>query len=111
MNYNPQFDNQNEYAQPPIIKNAKYYRTVARERLKGFWWTAILATLIASLLGGVAVGSFSCNLNLGDFGASNGGDTTIEDGMYEEETNSVLTEEQNSVRHAFTQKNKRLTLK
>lgn len=77
MNYNPQFDNQNQYAQP-VEKNAAYYRAKAREHLKGFWWKAILVTLIASLLGGIAAGGFSYNFNF-DLGDSGMDDPTIEE--------------------------------
>lgn len=42
------------------------FRRIARQRLKGFWWTAILVTLVASLLGGVALGgSVNFNFNFG----------------------------------------------
>lgn len=37
----------------PVIKNAAYYRSVAREKLKGFFWIVLLASLLAGLLGGV----------------------------------------------------------
>ena len=95
MNYNPQFDNQNQYAQP-VEKNAKYYRAKAREALTGFWWKAILVTLIAALLGGVAVGGVSCNFNF-NFGGSNVDDPTYEEDVYEEEEGDLtLTEEQSA---------------
>ena len=38
-------------------QRAADFRKIARQRLKGFWWTAILVTLVAALLGGVALGS------------------------------------------------------
>ena len=44
---------------------ARDFRKTARQALKGFWWTAILVTLIASLLGGVSI-SLSY-----DFGSNN----------------------------------------
>lgn len=44
---------------------ARDFRRTARQALKGFWWTAILVTLIASLLGGVSI-SLSY-----DFGSNN----------------------------------------
>ena len=95
MNYNPQFDNQNQYAQP-IEKNAAYYRAKAREHLKGFWWKAILVTLIASLLGGVAIGGASCNFNF-NFGGSNIDAPTIEEGVpTEDEDELTLTDEQSA---------------
>ena len=95
MNYNPQFDSQNQYAQP-IEKNAAYYRAKAREHLKGFWWKAILVTLIASLLGGVAIGGASCNFNF-NFGGSNIDAPTIEEGVpTEDEDELTLTDEQSA---------------
>ena len=46
------------------IKNATYYRSRARSILKNFWGIAILATLIAALLGGTGEGfSFSFNFS------------------------------------------------
>ncbi len=93
MNYNPQFESQN---QAYVEKNARYYRAKAREALKGFWWKAILVTLIASLLGGVAAGGFSCNLNF-NFGGSNVDDPTFEEEVYEEEEGDLtLTDEQSA---------------
>ncbi len=50
-------------AQP--IKNAAYYRAEARKRLKPFWWTAILVTFLAVLLGGVSA-SFNLEWNQGE---------------------------------------------
>lgn len=91
MNYNPQFENQ--YLQP-VEKNAKYYRAKAREHLKGFWWKAILVTLLASLLGGVAVGSASCNFNL-NLGDSDVDDPTYEEDVYEDD-DLTLTDEQSA---------------
>ncbi len=41
---------------------ARDFRKTARQALKGFWWTAILVTLIASLLGGVSI---ALNYNFG----------------------------------------------
>lgn len=35
------------------------FRKIARQRLKGHWWTAILVTFIAAILGGVIVGGAS----------------------------------------------------
>lgn len=54
------------YKQRPT--SAADFRDVARKSLKGFWWTAILVTLIASLLGGVAGSSFKFNYNTGASG-------------------------------------------
>ena len=50
------------YTQPPVEKNAAYYRTKAREVLKRCYGWAILAALLASLLGGLSTGMvFSYN--------------------------------------------------
>ena len=57
MDYNQY---QTMYEERPT--KARDFRKIARKSLKGFWWTAVLVTLVASLLGGVAVGSgFSFN--------------------------------------------------
>ena len=48
---------------------ARDFRKIARKSLKGFWWTAILVTLVASLLGGVAIGGgFNFNSGSGSTG-------------------------------------------
>lgn len=67
---------------------ARDFRKIARKSLKGFWWTAILVTLVASLLGGVAIGGGSFN-----FGSSG---TSYEDGYYyeDEEYEETLTPEE-----------------
>ena len=52
------------FYQPTVQKNAAYYRERARNALKGFYGYAILAALLASLLGGVSTGS-SFNFNFG----------------------------------------------
>lgn len=49
--------------QTPVKKNAAYYRERARGVLKGHYWMTVLVTLIASLLGGVAV---SLTFSFGD---------------------------------------------
>lgn len=61
---------------------ARDFRKIARKSLKGFWWTAILVTLVASLLGGVAVGGAS--FNFGSSGTSYEDDYYYEDEEYEE---------------------------
>ncbi len=66
------------------------FRRIARQRLKGFWWTAILVTLVASLLGGVALGgSVSFNSNVNVSGVNNPDysdpDFGTEDGIVEDE--------------------------
>lgn len=48
---------------------ARDFRKIARERLSGFWWTAILVTLIAALLGGIVAGGASIEYNFGNAGA------------------------------------------
>lgn len=45
------------YTPPAAIKNAAYYRARARYILKGFYGLAILAALLATLLGGAAIAS------------------------------------------------------
>ena len=35
------------FFEPPVKKNASYYRALARERLKGNFWMPTLITLIA----------------------------------------------------------------
>ena len=61
---------------------ARDFRKIARKSLKGFWWTAILVTLVASLLGGVAIGGGS--FNFGSSGTSYEDDYYYEDEEYEE---------------------------
>ena len=56
-------NNQDQMLYEDRPTKAADFRRVARNRLKGFWWTAILVTLIASLLGGVAIGGASFNHN------------------------------------------------
>ena len=54
---------QNAFKQRPMI--AADFRNIARRSLKGFWWTAILVTLIASFLGGVVVSGVNFEYNTG----------------------------------------------
>ena len=50
-------------------QKAADFRKIAREALKKFWWMAALVTLLASVLGGVAVGGgFSFNSGSGSIG-------------------------------------------
>ena len=62
-------DQQNTYqpspVQTPTVKNAAYFRAKAREALKGVYWVALVAFLLASLLGGIPSGgvSFSSETN------------------------------------------------
>ena len=61
---------------------ARDFRKTARQALKGFWWTAILVTLVASLLGGVAVGSgFSFNSGSGSSGYEDAYDPEYSDSI------------------------------
>lgn len=66
---------------------ARDFRKIARKSLKGFWWTAILVTLVASLLGGVAVGGSS--FNFGSTGTSYEDDYYYEDEYDPEYSDSV----------------------
>ena len=70
------------------------FRRIARQRLKGFWWTAILVTLVAALLGGVALGGgVSFNFTFGSSAPDySDPDYGIEDDTIESEP--VLTPEQ-----------------
>ena len=77
MDYNQY---QTMYEERPT--KARDFRKIARKSLKGFWWTAILVTLVASLLGGVAVGGSS--FNFGSTGTSYEDDYYYEDEEYEE---------------------------
>ncbi|MBQ9131227.1 MAG: DUF975 family protein [Clostridia bacterium] len=56
QNYQP-----NEIFQhPPVVKNAAYYRKRARQALKGCYWYAFLAAMLAGFLGvSTASGNFS----------------------------------------------------
>ena len=54
---------------PARPQRARDFRKIARQSLKGFWWTAILVTLVASLLGGVAAGGASIEYKFGNVGA------------------------------------------
>lgn len=56
---------QQYFYQPTVTKNAAYYRERARNALKGSYWYAFLAAMLASLLGGVSTGNFSFNFNFG----------------------------------------------
>ena len=78
-------------------QRAADFRKIARQRLKGFWWTAILVTLVASLLGGVVLSggvSFNANVNVGGVSSPDYSDPDygMEDDAIESEP--VLTPEQ-----------------
>ena len=63
-------------------QKARDFRKIAWNALKGFWWTAILVTLIASLLGGVAVGGgFSFNSGSGSSGYEDAYDPEYSDSI------------------------------
>lgn len=59
----------------PLYKNASYFRTRARELLKGKWGDAILIGFLALILGAVILGSFNFNF---DFEFSDFDTTEIE---------------------------------
>lgn len=86
-------NNQYFYQEHPA--RSRDFRRIARQSLKGFWWTAILVTLIASILGGVALGS-SVSLNTNISGVNNPDysdpDIGMDDGAVENEP--VLTPEE-----------------
>lgn len=64
MNYNEySFDAQNYHDARP--QRAADFRKRAKSALKGFWWKAMLVTLIASFFGGIAMGGASFNYNFG----------------------------------------------
>lgn len=49
---------------PAVVKNAKYFRLRAWDSLKEKYWTMVIIVLIAAVLGGVAVGSFSIGTSI-----------------------------------------------
>ena len=53
---NTEFQNQNDYQAPVLKKKAADFRADARRALKPCYWYAVLACLIASLLGAVTLG-------------------------------------------------------
>ncbi|MBO7274241.1 MAG: DUF975 family protein [Clostridia bacterium] len=72
---------------------ARDFRKTARQALKGFWWTAILVTLIASLLGGVTINN-GVNFNSG-FGGTVDSDYADPDyGTEEDVEDSLFTDEE-----------------
>ena len=54
-----QFENLYQQPSAPVEKNASYYRTRAREALKGKWGEGIVISLLYSLLGGGVAGGVS----------------------------------------------------
>ena len=72
-----QYQSYQPYEQaPPVVKNAAYYRAKAREVLKPCYWYAVLAALIASVLGGITSGG-SVNFNF-NFGSGNSSETNVQ---------------------------------
>ena len=72
---------------------ARDFRRTARQALKGFWWTAILVTLIASFLGGVTMNN-GVSFNSG-FGGTVDTDYTDPDyGTEEDVEESIFTDEE-----------------
>lgn len=67
-----QFQNEQIYQQSPVRKNAAYYRARARKALTGKYWYAVLAFLLASILGGIAgSGGSSVSFNNTSVGSEN----------------------------------------
>lgn len=86
QNYQP-YQTEQIYQQPPVKKNAAYYRERARAALKHCYGYAILAFLLASLLGGVvSTGNTSFS-----FGNTSGGDTNVN--IPQEEFTEILDAE------------------
>ena len=52
------------------MKYASDFRQIARDALRGRWGTAVIAGLLASLLGAVATNGPNVELNIGEHGAS-----------------------------------------
>lgn len=48
-----------QFSQPPVVKNAAYFRQKAREALTGKYWSVFAACFVASLLGGIVSQSVS----------------------------------------------------
>ena len=87
-------------------QKAADFRKIAWNALKNFWWTAILVTLVASLLGGVAVGG-GTDYNSGSSGAGVEDDYESypeEEGVVEEEP-LFTPEEQAALEEAVTNSN------
>ena len=63
QNYQPYQNEQQPYQQAPVVKNAAYYRARARQILRPCYWYAVLAFLLAALLGGISSGGVSFNFS------------------------------------------------
>ena len=75
QNYQP-YQSQPVYT-PPVVKNAAYFRAKARAALKNCYWYALLAFLVASLLGGVAAGGSVSAPNFNTSGDFSWEETTL----------------------------------
>ena len=64
------------------MKYAKDFRCAAREALKGKWGLAVIAGLIASLLGGVSSSNFNFEIDFSNFNHSDA-EANIDIGFYE----------------------------
>ncbi len=67
MDQNQQQFQEQYYQQPPVVKNAAYFRARAREALKNKFWIAVLAVFLATLLGATMLSSsgvFNVNLKV-----------------------------------------------
>lgn len=71
QNYQP-YQTEQFYQAPPVKKNASYFRAKARAALKHCYGYAILAFLLASLLGGITSGGTTFS-----FGNTSTGDTNV----------------------------------
>ena len=60
------------------MKLAADFRYIAREALRGKWGIAVIAGLIASLLGGLGSDGPEVKLNINNIGTSVGGDVSLE---------------------------------
>ena len=59
------------------MKLAADFRYIAREALRGKWGIAVIAGLIASLLGGLGSDGSEVKLNINNIGTSSGGDVSL----------------------------------
>ncbi len=65
MNNQEQINQEMFFNNGPAVKNAAYYRGIARAKLKKFYWTVFAVLLVAGLLGGVVNSvSFSPSIEL-----------------------------------------------
>lgn len=85
QNYQPYQTEQ--FYEPPAKKNASYFRARARAALKHCYWYAVLAFLLASLLGGVVSGSTSVSFD------GSGSEEDMNAFTYDEEIEQILEAE------------------